>query len=604
MKHLHKFEDRNTIYRLLNSLEEPTVVKLTNTGEIIYSLDNLLDNPEFKDQEYLTIHALSAGSLNIRVNGTIASGQYMAYSINNEEWITVTSTKYGISLNQGDKVRFKGNRTSYCPSGSSNTFYFSNYFIVYGDISSLTEDPLFGGPSSGPYQTRQFAYLFSGNPYLLSIKNLKIPNSTGQYSLFHMFSNCSRLLKAMDGEIQINSSYAAYYMFYSCTSLKTASNLTLNVYAGSYGCSYMFGSCTALKEVPIINEKQTAVASNMYNSMFRKCNSIEHIPEYYLPGLIKGSSAYAYMFRECTSLLEAPRIIGNVNYDYLCDYMFYGCTGLNELPNDYFSDVTTTTLDAYATFRCMFYGCTNLYAQFLQLPIIAEIGNVCYNSMFSNCEQLRKILIYSIFEKDSLGDNMCSGCTRLSEIDSLTLYHDNNSITYTNVPSVYNLYLFAQGTNISLSIADNQYPTIYTLQNTTFSSDNLANCNVRDTFAVVAPPVQENITFSTDAQTLWEYCSTHPSWLYNSTDKVFGYISNARSTTGYDVYDIRIGNDTLRVAKDRSNNTYLIYKNTEGFNITEQKAQGQELLQSWLSKTIYSFDPQDYISCFTDNNWI
>lgn len=602
MKHLHKENGLYQIYSKINQYVDPTVIKISDPEQIIYDLYDILDNPKFKNQEYLSICALYNGNLTIRINGSLASGEYIAYSINDQDWVTVTSTTYNIALNTGDTVRFKGNRTSYCPSGTNNTFYFNSWFIVYGNINSLTEDPVFGGPFGWQYNTRQFAYLFASNSYLLSIKNLKIPNAVGDSSIRNMFTTCSRLIDTFEGSLKLDGPSAAYYLFSGCNYLKNAKNLTIDLYGGNSACEGMFKSCSSLVNTPVINEHSDSTFSKIYYEMFSGCSSLVEVPEDYIPCLIKGTYAYYSMFKNCSSLSAIPKLKGSLNYNYICQLMFSGCTGLYSIDQHYFEYISDRTLDATSIFNSMFSGCTNLQQGPAYLPMVASVNLSIYQQMFNNCTSLIYLpAIYSMFTT-FYWYNIFKNCNNHSYVLTSFAVKNKDGISFDSSTNITKLMLCDKGTDVLLSLPENKNVFIEALEDTTFSS-NLQNYTVSNSvqFNPPSPSTEEPISFPTNPKDLWQYCkNTQNCWLYNPTDDTFGYISNLRTTTEYNVYDITIGDVTLRVAQTKSNlNNYLWY--IEGSNASSTN-DDEGFVELWNSKGIYSFDKYDYADCFIQLN--
>lgn len=179
---------------------------------------------------YLTIEALETGTLNVT--------KTITYSINEGTWVTSTG-ETALSLNSGDKVRFKGDSNTDATSLFSGNTLASN---VYGNVMSLKYGDNFSG------QTTIFIHqeMFKGYTGLVDAGNLVLPATT-------LASNC----------------YSA--MFIDCTSLVTA---------------------------PVL--PATTLATNCYAQMFQGCTSLVDAPE--LPVNTLTQACYYRMFRGCTSL--------------------------------------------------------------------------------------------------------------------------------------------------------------------------------------------------------------------------------------------------------------------------------------------------------------
>lgn len=70
-------------------------------------------------KDYLTFKALTSGTICWKAFGGLV--KTIEYSVNNSAWTSVTSTAAGetISVSANDKVRFRGNNTTYATSKSA-----------------------------------------------------------------------------------------------------------------------------------------------------------------------------------------------------------------------------------------------------------------------------------------------------------------------------------------------------------------------------------------------------------------------------------------------------------------------------------------------------
>ena len=204
-------------------------------------------------KEYFTIEALAAGNF-------IARNSSLYYSINNGEW-TVVITGGNIPLSSGDKVRFKGNSSSYQGIFSGNTIQHK----VYGNVESLLYgDNFVDKTSPGPLGS-----LFYGSSGLVDASNLVLPaTSLAQMSYSNMFRDCTNLISAPVLPATTLADYCYASMFRNCTSLIVAPELiapTLN--QESY--SYMFNGCTNLNYI-----KCTATNNSAYNCTIFWLNNV------------------------------------------------------------------------------------------------------------------------------------------------------------------------------------------------------------------------------------------------------------------------------------------------------------------------------------------
>ena len=198
-------------------------------------------------KEYLTIEALSAGTLNVYHNtGTTQSGT-LFYKVNNGEyWVAVPMSSTAepsesITLSAGDKVIFKG------------TLEKSNYLFnhnslpmnVYGNIQSLYFEDDFSGETT----CKSAQMLFNICSGLTDASNLVLPATTLVASCYNaMFQDCKGLTSAPALPATTLTPYCYMAMFNGCRSLTTAPELPATTLV--QGCYYyMFQGCTSLNSI-------------------------------------------------------------------------------------------------------------------------------------------------------------------------------------------------------------------------------------------------------------------------------------------------------------------------------------------------------------------
>lgn len=183
---------------------------------------NTYDNTPVYSAMPLTFEITSPGVIKWSCDSSVKLT--IQYNKNNGEWISITantgSSAPTISVENGDKVQFRGNNNAYNNSG-----YFMGStcgFKVYGNIMSLI-------------------------------------NSTNYATL-----------------ISLTNDYAFQYFFQSCTGLTDASNLILPATSLTEWCySSMFLGCTNLTTAPTL--PATTLKKRCYNSMFYNCTSLNYI---------------------------------------------------------------------------------------------------------------------------------------------------------------------------------------------------------------------------------------------------------------------------------------------------------------------------------------
>ena len=247
----------------------------TSSSTVIYQDE--FENIDF-EKEYFTIAAVESGNLFVRGR--------LLYSINNGNWVEIPNQDVTIvtgasretdfrgwydeiSLNSGDKVRFKRNENA--PVGYSGTndetrFGYEPAYVAYGNIMSLYDANSFSSRTSFvSYQT------YVGETKYLTPSNATIYDNHSN----PMFSN-SHIISAK-------------YLILPVT------NLVNKCYVG------LFAGCHLLLEAPS------------------------------LPATELKERCYAYMFDGCRSLTTAPELPATTLVDYCYYDMFFGCEHLNKI---------------------------------------------------------------------------------------------------------------------------------------------------------------------------------------------------------------------------------------------------------------------------------
>ncbi|UKK59906.1 leucine-rich repeat domain-containing protein [Prevotella communis] len=193
----------------------------------------------------LTIEAITAGTIQVNIKGTLDKG--MKYSVNGGTKTPITSTTTIEGLKAGDKVQFYSN-------GTGNTAYNIDdpkvkisggtaEVKVYGNIMSLLDEE--GFATKTDLQIYAFLGLFMENTTLIDASELLLPAATLAVSCYQqMFQGCTALTKAPKLPATWLESYCYYSMFSGCTSLTSAyvKAAYINVTAE---CDGMFYGCTA-----------------------------------------------------------------------------------------------------------------------------------------------------------------------------------------------------------------------------------------------------------------------------------------------------------------------------------------------------------------------
>lgn len=205
------------------------------------------------DEQYFTIEANSAGTLNI------AYDNFM-FSKNGGPWTTGVGNQT-LSLNAGDKVRFKSDSAN-AQQGmfSANTLSFQ----VYGNIESMEYGDNFIGQTAIRADSAFIGY-FSGCTALTSAENLILPATSLTYACYRlMFKACSSLVMGpaiLPATNLINVCY--YSMFSSCSSLVKGPVLPASTYRPQ-AYDWFYSDCTSLQEITCLLQNPPSSGPQMW----------------------------------------------------------------------------------------------------------------------------------------------------------------------------------------------------------------------------------------------------------------------------------------------------------------------------------------------------
>ena len=226
------------------------------------------------ESQYLTFTPVEDSTFSFSQDG-------LSYSLNNgSTWTTLSANANTPTVTAGNKILWKGAKTSPLSNSGIGKFSSSGVFDVSGNIMSLVYGDNF--EDNNTIYNYQFASLF---------KQTKC-------------RNCSNLI--LPATTLANNCYQA--MFFGCTNLTTATELPATTLAER--CyQNMFKSCTSLTTAPTL--PATTLAESCYNRMFYNCISLTTAPE--LPATTLASSCYYFIFYGCTSLNSITCLATNIS---------------------------------------------------------------------------------------------------------------------------------------------------------------------------------------------------------------------------------------------------------------------------------------------------
>ena len=204
-------------------------------------------------KDYLTFNILSDGAIRWKSFGS-GMAKTISYSINGGNWIEITATSGGATINveQGDKVRFKGTNTKYASDKTNYSGFDSSGLTnaaqcnIEGNIMSLIYGDNFIG-NTALTDTYNFCSIFKTSK-VVSAENLVLPTTTlTQYCYRAMFSWCTSLIKAPQLPATTLAQGCYWYMFEKCA-LTTAPDLIAETLVTEcYG--HMFENCSSLNYI-------------------------------------------------------------------------------------------------------------------------------------------------------------------------------------------------------------------------------------------------------------------------------------------------------------------------------------------------------------------
>ena len=319
----------------------------TSSSTIIYQDE--FENIDF-EKEYFTIVAVESGIFGI-------TGRLL-YSINNGNWVDIPSaTTLGmtdnwydeISLNSGDKVRFKRNPNA--PIGYADVNDFTHFggtneprFIAYGNLMSLFDADSFSSRTSFVSYTD----FWGETKYLTpSYRNQDDDYYYGMFTYSHILS-AKYLIMPVTNLVD----YCYSDMFRSCWSLVEApSSLPATVMTKE--CYYfMFQGCTGLTTAPEL--PATTLEEKCYDAMFYLCKSLTTAPAI-LPATTLAKECYRDMFYGCTSLTTAPELPATTLAEGCYQYMFFDCHNLNYI-KCLATDISASNCTTSWTMHVSYYG--------------------------------------------------------------------------------------------------------------------------------------------------------------------------------------------------------------------------------------------------------
>ena len=217
--------------------------------------------PHDYTQDYFTMLVTVGGD----VTWTGTENNVLYYSKDNGTTWSEPSVNITLSVNEGDKVLWKGETSPIVEegigvfNGSTDVRY-----TVEGNVMSLLFGDDFKGQTSLEDKSYAFYNLFYNNKNITSAENLSLPSTTLADSCYNgMFDGCTSLVTTPELPATTLAGYCYSGMFTRCTSLVTAPVLPATTLADS--CYYfMFDGCTELNHIKCLATDISAVGCTSY----------------------------------------------------------------------------------------------------------------------------------------------------------------------------------------------------------------------------------------------------------------------------------------------------------------------------------------------------
>ena len=426
----NKFGIKNIIKKMFGQKE---VLKEVVNGSTIYEKKSGVSS-------YLTFSSPNSFTLNVVDNLKYWDGtlEYSTDTTNWTEWLGTSAISSGVS----------GNNNVLYMRGTGNTY------ITGSDASTETD------------LEKAFWVLNGSNiscegniENLLDYATVSLGNHPvmASYCYYYMFYNCTSLTVAPELSATTLTDYCYRSMFSGCSSLTTTPSLLATTLADR--CyQYMFYNCTSLTTVSSLSA--TTLATYCYYGMFSGCSSLTTAPS--LLATTLANYCYAFMFQYCSSLTTAPTLPATTLADYCYYYMFRYCSSLTTLP------ALPATILASNCYSNMFYSCTSL----ITTPALSvtTLADYCYYSMFRDCSSLTTLpALPATTLVNNCYANMFNGCTKIKLSSRKTgSYQTNYRIPTTGTgttasSALYNMFSNTGGTFTSSPTINTTYYTSNTV---------------------------------------------------------------------------------------------------------------------------------------------
>lgn len=238
--------------------------------------------------------------------------------------------------------------------------------------------------------------------------------SMKQGGLAGLYYNCTGLVDASDITINVTDVpvYGMYNMFYSCTKLENVPTIVVVGINGTGGMQGVFYNCQRIVDASTITITGAVNFVNACYQMFLNCYKLQIAPTINVTNV--GETALCQMFVNCRELIDASTItIAGTLQKQACQAMFQNAWLLRTPP--VFGAITLST-NGYQ-FNNTFRTCLTLE----DTPDMTQIQNYaigCFQQMFYECSSLKEITWK--FNSTAMYQNSCYGmfyyCNMLAKV--------------------------------------------------------------------------------------------------------------------------------------------------------------------------------------------
>ena len=367
----------NKYYRVTRTAIDPFTVEAPSTGTGASVTFNYPDNVEYR-------------------TFNITSGVWSAW----EECPTTA-----IVLSAGEKVSFRGKRTSYANNNHTTPLISSdNLVYIYGDMMSLICDENWERNTAVEADAFKEAFLNNSKINIPADKDLVLSAVTlGSSCYKSMFKGCTSLDAAPQIDATTLANNCFQEMFSGCHALRTAQDAF--AFSGSIpqsACQQMFYDCVALTGAPEMASVDGTIEQSGCNQMYSGCIELRTAPSC-LKAHTVNQQGYYRMFYGCSKLNTPPASLPATNLSKSAYYqMFYRCVALTDIPDfPHESDETYVLGDGTGNPKTspdgicyqMFFECNSLttLAGKKLFNSTSALGRLCFQDMFSTCTNLATV---------------------------------------------------------------------------------------------------------------------------------------------------------------------------------------------------------------------